>query len=255
LPSYLLLLAVLVAALPLARPASPPATEQRARPALPAPEAAPITAQPANPPPAVAAPALPDDGLQAFVRDEAHGDGGHTLTIAAQAQNYQADDGSWQLIEARFSREAAGFSSLRNLLQVRAEPGRAALQLTHAAATLAWTPERLVLAYANGALPLATSRGKPGSADGTLRDDGRSLSYPDSWTLPELRDELLVGPGAVEHNVVFADRPSLPASLAASSALTLELSALAWSPLTSRVGASRWLAGSMTRHPREEASG
>ncbi len=127
LPHYLMILAVLVAVLPLANPAFPATIEQPVRPALSTPESAPITAQPTAPSASFATPAVLDDALQAFIRDDAHGDGKHTVLIADHAQNYRTEDGSWRPIEARFSREATGFSSLRNLLQVRAEPGSLAL--------------------------------------------------------------------------------------------------------------------------------
>src|SRR6185295_13729963 len=150
----LIVLGMLVAAmLPLAHPAAPSAINQSDRamaetmpgaaPPVAAPSdlaasgPAPITAQPVALPTTMATPAEADDALQAFVQDATHGDGEHTMTISAQAQNYQADDGSWQPIEARFSRDATGFSSLHNLLQVRAEQNRAGLQLAHNAATVA----------------------------------------------------------------------------------------------------------------------
>ncbi len=89
-------------------------------------------------------------------------------------------------------------------------------------ATLAWTPQSLALRRSDATLPLATPR----AAAGTLHDSGARIAYAASWTLPELSDELIVGPGSVEHNLVFAARPQLPEGVAATEPLTLELSAL-----------------------------
>ena len=156
----------------------------------------------------------------AFSEDTAYrrvidlGGGQKQALISTTPINYQAADGSWQPIEVRFEAEAGAFTNRTNSLQVAAGKELAALNLRNGDTYLAWQPQSLVVTGPGGlgeaatlAQPLAAGQ----ASVAALAEDGRTLTYPQSWSLAGLTEEVTAIPGGVEQKLVFASRPQAAA--------------------------------------------
>jgi hypothetical protein len=185
-----------------------------------APAAQPISAQPA----AAQAPSTPNKSLDsAYVRDVDMGDGRRQALISQAPTRYQAEDGSWQPIDPRFQAAPGRFVNPTNNLQIAAGDRQAVLRLNSDNSLVGWEPRAVALTAPDGsqsalAQPLSTEQ----APAGTLSADGRTIRYPNNWSLPGLVEEITSGPGEVEHSLVFdalprgqgnADRLTLLATL------------------------------------------
>lgn len=160
--------------------------------------------------PAADGEALPGAGLlPAYLQTMDLGNGERAAVISADPVHYLAADGQWLPIDARFSAGIDGFTNLANLLQVRLEARRPVLHVAHGDLDARWTPQALVLAQAGGEVTLAEAQPAAQTAAGALSADRRTVTYDTSWTAPELADEVVVGPGEAEHNVVFSAPPAV----------------------------------------------
>jgi hypothetical protein len=153
----------------------------------------------------------------AYVRDLDLGNGQRMALVSSAPVNYQAEDGSWQPIDARFQAIPGGFSNRANLLKITAAEGRAALGLESAGRRLAWVSQALVWIGPDGQeVDLALPRDPAQAAPATLSDDGQSLRYDASWSLAGLSEVIAAGPGSVEESLILASRPALPAGATAA---------------------------------------
>ncbi|CAG0928930.1 hypothetical protein TFLX_01163 [Thermoflexales bacterium] len=171
---------------------------------------APITAS--NPQPvSQVAPHLAAPDLT-FVRDVDLGDGRREAIVSDSPLSFRAADGTWQPIDARFAPVESGFANISNTLEIRAAASRASLNLTRDTALIGWEPLALVQTSSdtnNPELTLAQPLTTTHLAKGTLSNDGHTITYANSWTAPGLSDEIVADAGAVEHNLIVAQRPSV----------------------------------------------
>lgn len=136
------------------------------------------------------------------------GNGERGVIISADPLKYLAPDGEWKPIDPRFTQGLDGFYNLTNLLTVQTGARQAVLQVSHNGLDARWTP--VSLALADGARELVVAKPRPTQVvEGLLSDDGRSVSYPGSWTMAGMADEIVAGAGEAEHNVLFAQPPLL----------------------------------------------
>jgi hypothetical protein len=147
----------------------------------------------------------------AYVRDVPLGNGQRMALVSSTPLNYQAEDGSWQPIDARFQAVSGGFTNQTNLLKIVAAQHNAALGLESAGQKLAWVSEALVWIGADGReVTLARQRDPAISGAASSLEGGRTLRYDSSWDLSGLSEVVAVGPGSVETSLVLAAAPSLP---------------------------------------------
>ncbi|HXF60728.1 MAG TPA: DNRLRE domain-containing protein [Caldilineaceae bacterium] len=167
-------------------------------------------AEPATSPAPVPSTSDPDL-LPAFMQTVELDGGERAAVLSSDPVNYLDPDGEWRPIDPRFTQQVDGFDNLTNLMQIRTGARQALLDVSHGALQARWTPQALLLADETREAVLA----KPAqSTNATLAADGRTVVYAGSWTLPELSDEVTAGPGEAEHNVLFAQLPTLPRSFA-----------------------------------------
>ena len=174
------------------------------------------SSRPADEPPAgspVPAPWLPFD--EAFTqRVTEPDDGQQALILSATPVKYRDAQGDWQPIDPRFQPVEGGFANDSNLLQIRARADQVVIAARYEADQLAWQPAALHLISGDKATLLAeaTAGTRAAASDGTVR-------YAGGWTLDGISDEVVAGPGQLEHNVLFQRRP--PVEGAAGEALAL----------------------------------
>ncbi|MBN1890059.1 MAG: DNRLRE domain-containing protein [Thermoflexales bacterium] len=144
----------------------------------------------------------------AYVSDRELGDGRRQALISSSPINYQAEDGSWQPIDARFESVPGGFVNRTNALKISAGERQAVLRLQNGKNLVGWEPQSVVLTAAGGEETVLAEVLDAGAAvTGTLSKDGRTIHYTHNWTLPGLSEELSSGPGQVEQSLVFASPP------------------------------------------------
>ncbi|MFZ6028512.1 MAG: hypothetical protein ACOYYS_12420 [Chloroflexota bacterium] len=163
--------------------------------------------------PAAEVPARPTNAAltSAYVRDVDLGNGRHMALVSSIPVNYQAEDGSWKPIDARFQIVSGGFSNQANLLKITAAERHAALGLESAGQKLAWVSEALVWIGPDGQeVELARPRDHAHAVPATLSEDGQSLRYDSNWNLAGLSEVVAAGPGSVEESLILASAPSLP---------------------------------------------
>ncbi|MCC6168796.1 MAG: hypothetical protein IT329_16360 [Caldilineaceae bacterium] len=174
-------------------------------------------AAPVDAPASLAAQMLP-----AYLQTVDLGDGEHAALLSADPVQYRAADGLWLPIDPRFRAEVDGFANRTNLLQVATGARQAALYVTQDGWEARWTPQALLLAQPGQEVTLARPKPRRDAADGALADDGRSVAYADSWSVPGLHDEIVAGPGQAEHNLIFDAPPAVDRlTPAAGAALVL----------------------------------
>ncbi|MCX7669799.1 MAG: hypothetical protein N2439_06990, partial [Anaerolineae bacterium] len=184
--------------------------------ANPSPSAAvPAARHTADRPSADLGPWLPFD--EAFTQRVTAPDGGQALLIAASPLKYRDAQGDWQPIDPIFRPVEGGFANDSNLLQIRARADQVVAAARYETDQIAWQPAALHLVSEDAATLLAeaTAGTRATASEGTIR-------YTGGWTLDGIGDELVAGPGQLEHNVIFGRRP--PVEGAAGG--TLALSAL-----------------------------
>ncbi len=140
--------------------------------------------------------------VSAFTDDVALASGERLLTISPSPLRYQAEDGSWQPIDARFTAVEGGFLNSTNLLRISAGDRTAVLRLQYGAA-VGWEPQALVLRTSQGAeLGLASVLEREAAAPAELSKQGGAIHYPASWSLPGLEERVSASPGQVEQSLL-----------------------------------------------------
>lgn len=173
--------------------------------------AAPAAEVETAPPPL--APRLPFDA--AFTQQVVQADGQRALILSATPLKYRDPQGDWQPIDPSFRPVEGGFANDTNLLQIRARADQVVVAARYETDQLVWQPTALSVQGADGHTPLAemTPQARAAASDGVLR-------YAGAWTLDGLSDEVVAGPGQVEHNVIFTRQPPITDTTAISLALT-----------------------------------
>ncbi len=146
---------------------------------------------------------------QAYMRTVELGNGERMAMLAAQPLNYLAADGEWRPIDPHFTPQVDGFANLTNLLQIRTGVRRPSVQVQLGDLSAAWMPQRLVLIDETGETAVAAPLPPGSSSAGVLSNQNRTVTYKNSWTQSGIDDEIVAGPGEVEHNVIFAHAPQL----------------------------------------------
>jgi hypothetical protein len=159
------------------------------------------------------APRLPFD--EAFTQQVVQADGQGALIVSATPLKYRDPQGDWQPIDPRFRPVAGGFANDTNLLQIRARADQVVIAARYEADQLAWQPTSLSVQSAGDSRQLAEviPQARAVASEGVLR-------YAGAWTLDGLTDEVVAGPGQVEHNVIFTRQPPITDTTAITLALT-----------------------------------
>lgn len=166
-----------------------------------------------EPPAGALAPWLPFD--EAFTQQVAQPDGQGALIVSATPLKYRDAQGDWQPIDPSFQPVAGGFANDTNLLQIRARGDQVVIAARYETDQLAWQPTSLIVQSAGDSSQLAEviSQARAVASEGVLR-------YAGAWTLDGLTDEVVAGPGQVEHNVIFTRQPPITDTTAITLALT-----------------------------------
>ena len=147
----------------------------------------------------------PQSLLLPYADDVALESGERLLAISPLPLRYQAEDGSWQPIEPRFTAVEGGFLNSTNLLRISAGDRTAVLRLQHGGA-VGWEPLALVVRTSPGQEHrLASVLERDAAAPGELSADGATVRYPASWSLAGLEEELSAGPGQVEQRLLVSN--------------------------------------------------
>ena len=220
-----LLLALLLAALPLRGPA--PAAVAPA-PAVAQPAAASIPGAPPRvqsdlrqlPADLAALPELTGQrtaNSATFRVDATHA----TSVLAATPLHYQDVNGAWQIIDPAFQARPTSFVIEQDALKSRVGQHRAWLSAAVGLTGLNWQATTLGSVAADGTFAtLATARAQEPEDYARPSLDWQTLDYPASWSDPRLAERIISAPGSVEHLLVLNGPPH-----AAPAAEFLELRA------------------------------
>jgi len=188
----------------------------RVAPVAPA-SAAPATNVTAEPPPGRDLPAEVAGKPELADRRTANsatfdlGNGRYTLVQESRPVHYRDADGAWQRIDPAFVAETGGWINRTNALKtgVGARSGRA--NLTNGNLGVGWDPHSLAVTDAAGNAALwAKVLPEANALTGTLGADGRSVTYPASWSDPTLLERWVSGYGQSEYSLRLAAPPSVP---------------------------------------------
>ncbi|MBX3001458.1 MAG: hypothetical protein KF893_23255, partial [Caldilineaceae bacterium] len=182
---------------------------------------------------------LPVDEDTPFIQHIEMGNGEWTAVISATPRFYRAADGSQQPIDTRFEPGDEGFTNLRNLVEIGADPRRVSMQVGLGLLTVGWQPEALLAATGDREVMLAQPQATLPAESVSIAEDGQIIRYLGSWSLPGLTDEILALPGAAEHTVIFAQPPLMgdAESLRLRARLQLPAGAQLWTKGALQVGA------------------
>lgn len=199
---------------PAAAPGEPaPAPQPATGPEPASPEAAP-TGEPANPLPADLEGKTELTGQRTM--DSATydmGDGTFALVQEDQPMHYQDADGAWQRIDPAFEAVEDGWLNSTNVLHIGLASQRPSARITlgadaGAAAGAGFEPQAVWLVDAGGGEQvLAQAVAADQASPGTLSADGRSVTYPGSWSDPGLSDEWRSDYGSAAYSLVLAATP------------------------------------------------
>ncbi|MFO7633052.1 MAG: hypothetical protein R6W76_10955 [Caldilinea sp.] len=155
---------------------------------------------------------------ETFVRRVVQPDGEQMLILASTPLNYQDAYGDWRPIEARFTPFDGGFANDANVLQMRARGDQVIVTAQHDEHHLVWQP--IALSSSDAASGQETLLAEAVATSRSIVEEG-IVRYGGGWSLAGMSDELVAGPGLLEHNVIFAAPP-----LSTTNAASLTLSAL-----------------------------
>ncbi len=155
---------------------------------------------------------------ETFVRRTIAADGEQTLFLSPTPLNYRTGTGTWRPIDTSFTTTADGFANETNVLRIRARADQVVVAAQYAAHQIVWQPTTLTAAEGGEArstvLAQATSATRAVTAADVIR-------YAGGWSSPRMSDEIVAGPGQLEHNVLFTAAP-----ITRTQTTTLTLSAL-----------------------------
>ena len=137
------------------------------------------------------------------------GDGTFAVLQDAEPLHYRDEDGAWQRIDPTFVAESKGWTNYTNALHTALSTAHSAARITAEGLGVVWEPQTLQATAADGtSAPLATLRPPDLAQPGIPGDDGRSVRFPQSWSLAGLQDQWQAGAGRVEYTLQL---PQLPA--------------------------------------------
>lgn len=139
------------------------------------------------------------------------GDGERGMLLSSDPVRYLAENGEWTPIDPRFTQEVDGFYNRTNIMRVQTGARQAVMEVSHDELDARWTPFALTLveSFSGGTRELVLAKPRPTQAiHGVLSEDGQRVTYPGSWSMVGMDDEIVSGMGEAEHNVLFAQPPT-----------------------------------------------
>jgi hypothetical protein len=144
----------------------------------------------------------------AYIKHVNLGRGKEQAIVSQTPLNYQAADGTWRPIDPRFETAPGGFINAKNSLEIHAAARSTSLKLRLGTSGLiGWEPQSVVMVAGDHLTPVATPLDSNKAETATLSADGRTINYPQAWSLAGLSASVTSAAGQVEQNLVFARAP------------------------------------------------
>src|SRR5690606_25427862 len=106
------------------------------------------------------------------------GDGQYAVLQELEPLHYLAEDGSWQPINPAFADVSGGWLNDTNTLQTGLARRSSVAKITADAAGVAWEPQELRVAGADGAYTVAVPLPSRDAAEGVRSPSGERVYYP-----------------------------------------------------------------------------
>lgn len=135
------------------------------------------------------------------------GDGQYAVLQELEPLHYLAEDGSWQPINPAFADVSGGWLNDTNTLQTGLARRSSVAKITADAAGVAWEPQELRVAGADGAYTVAVPLPSRDAAEGVRSPSGERVYYPANWSMAGLQELWAAGYGQSEYSMLLPERP------------------------------------------------
>lgn len=140
-----------------------------------------------------------------------HPDGRYTSILSSRDLHYQDPLGRWQVIDPTFRATERGYVVAANSIQSRTGSHLATVTATAGDASFSWQAIALGRIEGSAFIPLAAALTEPATTP-RKEADGRMLRYANTWDDSTLTDTFASRPGSIEHSLVLAQPPRVPAT-------------------------------------------
>jgi len=136
------------------------------------------------------------------------GDGRYAAVHESSPIHYQAENGSWQLIDPAFVALPNGWQNITNLLQTSLAQRNSNAKVGTLAAGVGWQPEALLAVDQNNQVVVLSQPLPEGNASpGLLLAGGQTVRYPQGWSESVIQDQWQSSPGRSEYTMRLSALP------------------------------------------------